>query len=82
MYAYYSIPRGELLFFKKPKSVLSVEVKPDQDSYQPGDLVTFEVTVQNLSGDPAQDSYVSVVVTDDSAYSQVPNRLLPPSRPA
>jgi hypothetical protein len=44
---YYSIPRGELLFFKHPKNILQVTITTDDDTYMPGDLVTFEVTVTN-----------------------------------
>jgi len=36
-YVYYSIPRGELLFFKKPKDVLRLTISTEKQVYMPGD---------------------------------------------
>ena len=78
-FVYYSIPRGEFLFFKKPAGILNVTITTDKEVYMPGDLVNFEVKVQD---DPAFNSsngkppinYVSVVATDNSVFSLLPSK--------
>lgn len=68
---YYSDPRGELLFFVKPKDILHVNISTGQEVYKPGDLVEFQVRVLNPQRGPSgalMDQYVSVVVTDDSVF--------------
>jgi hypothetical protein len=35
------LERGEILFFKKPASVLDVVITTDKDSYSPGDVVDY-----------------------------------------
>jgi hypothetical protein len=82
---YYSDPRGELLFFVKPEAVLRLVISTPQRVYKPGDLVDFEVRILNPQRGPTgalMDNYVSVVVTDDSVYRQIPSRSQPPSLPA
>jgi len=57
-------PVGEILFFKKPKAHLDVEITFDKEVYAPGDTVNFEVSVSD-------DAYASVFVTDDSVFYQL-----------
>ena len=75
-------PKGEILFFKKPADFLrmDVEIVGNKDTYAPGDLVEFEVTISdNTLFDSKQDTFLSVTVTDDSVFSRIEDKLQPPT---
>lgn len=76
----WQIPKGECLFFIKPKEVLKVEITTDSDVYAPGSQVNFEVKVLNQAGllNVALPSYISVFVTDESIFY----KLEPKDQPA
>jgi hypothetical protein len=61
---YFTIPKGELLFFKKPSGRLNVSVTTDKQTYQPGDMVNFEITVDPVN--ETQGVWVSALASDES----------------
>jgi len=71
------IPRGEILIFYEPKEKLSLSVSTSKEVYVPGELVEFEVTISGNSGE--EENLVSVVVTDDTVFSRLEEKLQPPS---
>jgi len=42
-FQFFTVPKGELLIFKKPADTLHVTVSTDQATYQPGETVNFEI---------------------------------------
>eukprot|EP00347_Sterkiella_histriomuscorum_P007254 403349667 len=90
-YNIYFIPKGELLFFKKPAEHLNVDILVSDRVYKPGEFVEFEVQVLNSltlqpvgynKSDPLDRSFISVIVSDESVNYQLDNRRQPPSLPA
>ena len=74
--------KGEILVILKPSSTLDVQVKPDGDTFAPGDEVAYTITVNDRkTGRLVTDRevVVSVRVTDDSVFSKIENRKQPPS---
>jgi hypothetical protein len=76
------IPKGEILVFQKPSNTLDIQIITEKQTYSPGNLVSFDVTVrdrltQKLITD--RDTFISVTVTDDSVFTKVEDRKLPPS---
>eukprot|EP00347_Sterkiella_histriomuscorum_P004662 403359590 len=87
----YFIPKGELLFFKKPLDHLLVDINLGERLYQPGDYVEFDVIVRDSSTQnpvgynrnrPTERSFISVIVSDESVNYQLENGKHPPSLPA
>jgi len=77
-------PAGEAMFFVKPSEKLDVHVLGINEFYVPGEEVEFEVSVTDQEGHYLADNetYISVVVTDESVFSKVEERKQPPSLPA
>jgi uncharacterized protein YfaS (alpha-2-macroglobulin family) len=57
--------------------ILSVEVSPDKPKAQPGDDVTFSVTVTNYKGDPVKDAEVALGIVDEAIYAISPEIAVP-----
>lgn len=67
------IPKGEILFFKRPDETLKVTIKTNKGLYLVGDKVDYTINiVSTLTNKPVTDSYVSIVVTDDNSFAGVP----------
>mmetsp|Transcript_19520 Transcript_19520/g.14211 ORF Transcript_19520/g.14211 Transcript_19520/m.14211 type:complete len:441 (-) Transcript_19520:1937-3259(-) len=73
--------KGEILVFKEPEDKLKLTIKTKQAIYKPGDLVEFEVTMTDgsLLGDQNVETLVNVVVTDDSVFQRLEEKLQPPT---
>jgi hypothetical protein len=62
--------KGEMLFFKKPASILKLNVTTDKEFYYPGDEVIVNATI--LSDiDENTDYYVSLYATDNTVFNKV-----------
>jgi uncharacterized protein YfaS (alpha-2-macroglobulin family) len=75
-------PRGEILVMMKPDKSLEVIINLEKQTYQPGDLVNYEIQVRSKGSTRLvtdRDVFVSVVATDDSVFSKIEGRKQPPS---
>ena len=79
---YWKEYQGSILFFKKPSEVLDLRISTDKDIYEPGEQVTYTVEVYNTTTGALVsdvDTYVSMRVTDETVFNQIPQRKQPPS---
>jgi hypothetical protein len=70
------------MLIQKPVNTLDVDISTEKYNYAPGGEVSFAVTVrdrltQRLVTD--RDVFISVTVTDESVYTKIENRKVPPS---
>lgn len=57
----------------RPSTKLTVGITTDKDTYEPGDTVKFEVSVSEAGSSSLKESrYVSIFVTDDTVFDQIP----------
>jgi len=56
---------------------LDLTIKTKQEIYEPGDMVEFEVVVKDSTafGDGKVETLVSVIITDDSVYQRLEDKL-------
>lgn len=49
---------------------MELEIQTDKDEYEPNDIVNFEVTVRdkNTGETVEDDTFISIVVTDESVF--------------
>eukprot|EP00350_Pseudokeronopsis_sp_OXSARD2_P002655 CAMPEP_0170544030 /NCGR_PEP_ID=MMETSP0211-20121228/2938_1 /TAXON_ID=311385 /ORGANISM="Pseudokeronopsis sp., Strain OXSARD2" /LENGTH=136 /DNA_ID=CAMNT_0010847569 /DNA_START=1835 /DNA_END=2245 /DNA_ORIENTATION=+ len=73
------IPKGEILVFKEPEEKLSLDIKTSKELYRPGEFVEFEVTLPDHEFDDEEEVLVSVVVTDESVFQRLEDKLQPPT---
>ena len=72
---------AEKLIFILPSRSLEVKIKTDRTVYSPGQEANYDVIVtdKNTGREVSDDVFVSLSVTDLSAYLQVENKKQPPS---
>jgi hypothetical protein len=66
------------IFVPPESQLLTVEVKPDKETYKPGERAKFLITTKNFKGEPVQ-SEVSLSVVDASIF-YIQNILIPDIR--
>ena len=76
-------PAAERLVYRQPVEKLSVELRPNQSSYVPGQKVQLDVEMRNEKGEPAPAVVMLAVVdksiltmADEKTYRQMPTHFL------
>lgn len=75
-------PKGEIIIIQRPSRTLQVDITLDSDLYMPGDQVNYQITVRDRKTQQIvkdREVLISVTATDESVFTKVEDRKLPPS---
>jgi len=65
------------LLFKAPERTLDLSITLNKEEFRPGSFVEFEVDVEGVQ--EGEEVLVSVVVTDESVFQRLEEKLQPPT---